>query len=219
MKWWETGSRQRDTQEPGAAKSYRACVCVSVCLCVCVCVQPLPEEQNSTGGAGFDWHPVGKQVTMSSEPGQVRVQGSRAGTAGAGGCPAELWGQEGARQSCASPEQVWMCPWEWVCAVPWLSRAGSPGAVLPAKPCPVASSAIPEGRWRVSLKVLGRAGGRAMEAGGSWRVSACGVVWVDVGPHPTPAVLPGKRTKKGMATAKQRLGKILKIHRNGKLLL
>jgi hypothetical protein len=29
----------------------------------------------------------------------------------------------------------------------------------------------------------------------------------------------GKRTKKGMATAKQRLGKILKIHRNGKLLL
>lgn len=30
---------------------------------------------------------------------------------------------------------------------------------------------------------------------------------------------PGKRTKKGMATAKQRLGKILKIHRNGKLLL
>eukprot|EP00062_Callorhinchus_milii_P017644 gi/632970253/ref/XP_007901546.1/ PREDICTED: lysine-specific demethylase PHF2 isoform X2 [Callorhinchus milii] len=29
----------------------------------------------------------------------------------------------------------------------------------------------------------------------------------------------GKRLKKGMATAKQRLGKILKIHRNGKLLL
>ncbi|XP_076994776.1 lysine-specific demethylase PHF2 isoform X2 [Tamandua tetradactyla] len=29
----------------------------------------------------------------------------------------------------------------------------------------------------------------------------------------------GKRTRKGMATAKQRLGKILKIHRNGKLLL
>uniref|UniRef100_A0A8C5R3W2 PHD finger protein 2 n=1 Tax=Leptobrachium leishanense TaxID=445787 RepID=A0A8C5R3W2_9ANUR len=29
----------------------------------------------------------------------------------------------------------------------------------------------------------------------------------------------GKKTKKGMATAKQRLGKILKIHRNGKLLL
>lgn len=36
---------------------------------------------------------------------------------------------------------------------------------------------------------------------------------------PTPALPPGKRTKKGMATAKQRLGKILKIHRNGKLLL
>uniref|UniRef100_A0A665WIA1 Lysine-specific demethylase PHF2 n=1 Tax=Echeneis naucrates TaxID=173247 RepID=A0A665WIA1_ECHNA len=32
-------------------------------------------------------------------------------------------------------------------------------------------------------------------------------------------VLPTKRLKKGMATAKQRLGKILKIHRNGKLLL
>uniref|UniRef100_A0A4W4G5Y4 Lysine-specific demethylase PHF2 n=1 Tax=Electrophorus electricus TaxID=8005 RepID=A0A4W4G5Y4_ELEEL len=31
--------------------------------------------------------------------------------------------------------------------------------------------------------------------------------------------LPAKRLKKGMATAKQRLGKILKIHRNGKLLL
>lgn len=37
---------------------------------------------------------------------------------------------------------------------------------------------------------------------------------------PMPSSLsPGKRTKKGMATAKQRLGKILKIHRNGKLLL
>uniref|UniRef100_A0A8C8RVL6 Lysine-specific demethylase PHF2 n=1 Tax=Pelusios castaneus TaxID=367368 RepID=A0A8C8RVL6_9SAUR len=33
------------------------------------------------------------------------------------------------------------------------------------------------------------------------------------------AAAKGKRTKKGMATAKQRLGKILKIHRNGKLLL
>ncbi|XP_023660820.2 lysine-specific demethylase phf2-like isoform X2 [Paramormyrops kingsleyae] len=36
------------------------------------------------------------------------------------------------------------------------------------------------------------------------------------------AVIPeakGKKLKKGMATAKQRLGKILKIHRNGKLLL
>uniref|UniRef100_A0A671MEI5 Histone lysine demethylase PHF8-like n=1 Tax=Sinocyclocheilus anshuiensis TaxID=1608454 RepID=A0A671MEI5_9TELE len=31
--------------------------------------------------------------------------------------------------------------------------------------------------------------------------------------------LTGKRPKKGLATAKQRLGKILKIHRNGKLLL
>ncbi|KAE8583274.1 hypothetical protein XENTR_v10020473 [Xenopus tropicalis] len=31
--------------------------------------------------------------------------------------------------------------------------------------------------------------------------------------------VPGKRPKKGLATAKQRLGKILKIHRNGKLLL
>ncbi|KAJ8785718.1 hypothetical protein J1605_006981 [Eschrichtius robustus] len=30
---------------------------------------------------------------------------------------------------------------------------------------------------------------------------------------------PGKRPKKGLATAKQRLGRILKIHRNGKLLL
>nr|XP_033782294.1 lysine-specific demethylase PHF2 isoform X1 [Geotrypetes seraphini] len=33
------------------------------------------------------------------------------------------------------------------------------------------------------------------------------------------AAAKGKRSKKGMATAKQRLGKILKIHRNGKLLL
>nr|XP_061812162.1 lysine-specific demethylase phf2-like [Nerophis lumbriciformis] len=32
-------------------------------------------------------------------------------------------------------------------------------------------------------------------------------------------ICPAKRLKKGMATAKQRLGKILKIHRNGKLLL
>ncbi|XP_019360596.1 PREDICTED: lysine-specific demethylase PHF2 isoform X4 [Gavialis gangeticus] len=36
---------------------------------------------------------------------------------------------------------------------------------------------------------------------------------------PNNATAKGKRTKKGMATAKQRLGKILKIHRNGKLLL
>ncbi|XP_032253710.1 lysine-specific demethylase PHF2 [Phoca vitulina] len=36
---------------------------------------------------------------------------------------------------------------------------------------------------------------------------------------PNNAAAKGKRTKKGMATAKQRLGKILKIHRNGKLLL
>ncbi|XP_018096560.1 histone lysine demethylase PHF8 isoform X1 [Xenopus laevis] len=36
----------------------------------------------------------------------------------------------------------------------------------------------------------------------------------------SPAMqVPGKRPKKGLATAKQRLGKILKIHRNGKLLL
>uniref|UniRef100_A0A452QNR4 PHD finger protein 2 n=1 Tax=Ursus americanus TaxID=9643 RepID=A0A452QNR4_URSAM len=35
----------------------------------------------------------------------------------------------------------------------------------------------------------------------------------------TVPACPRKRTKKGMATAKQRLGKILKIHRNGKLLL
>ena len=47
-----------------------------------------------------------------------------------------------------------------------------------------------------------------------------GVGWGGNGPSPrSPALLPGKRTKKGMATAKQRLGKILKIHRNGKLLL
>uniref|UniRef100_A0A7N8X1E8 PHD finger protein 8 n=1 Tax=Mastacembelus armatus TaxID=205130 RepID=A0A7N8X1E8_9TELE len=36
--------------------------------------------------------------------------------------------------------------------------------------------------------------------------------------HPFTLIL-GKRPKKGLATAKQRLGKILKIHRNGKLLL
>ncbi|XP_041130271.1 histone lysine demethylase PHF8 isoform X2 [Polyodon spathula] len=40
------------------------------------------------------------------------------------------------------------------------------------------------------------------------------------GPPATPTALgQGKRPKKGLATAKQRLGKILKIHRNGKLLL
>ncbi|XP_063792478.1 histone lysine demethylase PHF8 isoform X2 [Pseudophryne corroboree] len=36
---------------------------------------------------------------------------------------------------------------------------------------------------------------------------------------PASQVVQGKRPKKGLATAKQRLGKILKIHRNGKLLL
>ncbi|KAJ6655356.1 hypothetical protein lerEdw1_005548 [Lerista edwardsae] len=36
---------------------------------------------------------------------------------------------------------------------------------------------------------------------------------------PGPQTAPGKRPKKGLATAKQRLGRILKIHRNGKLLL
>lgn len=63
--------------------------------------------------------------------------------------------------------------------------------------------------------------GRAPGEGGS----QCGAVSVGqdgAGARPSPrcpALLPGKRTKKGMATAKQRLGKILKIHRNGKLLL
>ncbi|XP_065509370.1 LOW QUALITY PROTEIN: histone lysine demethylase PHF8 [Caloenas nicobarica] len=38
-------------------------------------------------------------------------------------------------------------------------------------------------------------------------------------PHAAPAAAQGKRPKKGLATAKQRLGRILKIHRNGKLLL
>uniref|UniRef100_A0A8C9U3G5 PHD finger protein 8 n=1 Tax=Scleropages formosus TaxID=113540 RepID=A0A8C9U3G5_SCLFO len=37
--------------------------------------------------------------------------------------------------------------------------------------------------------------------------------------RPRSFCLLGKRPKKGLATAKQRLGKILKIHRNGKLLL
>ncbi|XP_077185665.1 histone lysine demethylase PHF8 isoform X2 [Paroedura picta] len=36
---------------------------------------------------------------------------------------------------------------------------------------------------------------------------------------PGPQSAQGKRPKKGLATAKQRLGRILKIHRNGKLLL
>uniref|UniRef100_A0A1A8U7W7 Lysine-specific demethylase PHF2 n=1 Tax=Nothobranchius furzeri TaxID=105023 RepID=A0A1A8U7W7_NOTFU len=39
------------------------------------------------------------------------------------------------------------------------------------------------------------------------------------GDRTAPADPKAKRLKKGMATAKQRLGKILKIHRNGKLLL
>uniref|UniRef100_A0A8C1GI82 Histone lysine demethylase PHF8 n=1 Tax=Cyprinus carpio TaxID=7962 RepID=A0A8C1GI82_CYPCA len=38
-------------------------------------------------------------------------------------------------------------------------------------------------------------------------------------PQNSSRVCQGKRPKKGLATAKQRLGKILKIHRNGKLLL
>lgn len=42
-------------------------------------------------------------------------------------------------------------------------------------------------------------------------------------PPPSPGDIPappaGKRPRKGLATAKQRLGRILKIHRNGKLLL
>ncbi|XP_037706924.1 lysine-specific demethylase PHF2 [Choloepus didactylus] len=38
-------------------------------------------------------------------------------------------------------------------------------------------------------------------------------------PNSNSSAAKGKRTRKGMATAKQRLGKILKIHRNGKLLL
>lgn len=88
----------------------------------------------------------------------------------------------------------------------------------------------------MALEVLGRGSGLAagqpggaLEEGGGW-CGARGFIpggrgWVGcVGrelaltPH-SPALLPGKRTKKGMATAKQRLGKILKIHRNGKLLL
>ena len=65
----------------------------------------------------------------------------------------------------------------------------------------------------------GQPGGAPAEGGdrGGWRGL---YVWGRSGPSPcSPALLPGKRTKKGMATAKQRLGRILKIHRNGKLLL
>lgn len=52
----------------------------------------------------------------------------------------------------------------------------------------------------------------------SWRRAA--ILWLPVFSH---ALFldsdSGRRPKKGLATAKQRLGKILKIHRNGKLLL
>lgn len=59
--------------------------------------------------------------------------------------------------------------------------------------------------------------GRATEAGGGPRTIGAGDgCWSACLSLHCPT---GKRPKKGLATAKQRLGRILKIHRNGKLLL
>lgn len=53
-------------------------------------------------------------------------------------------------------------------------------------------------------------------SGSGWCFGGLGVPPIPVS-FPTPPA--GKRPRKGLATAKQRLGRILKIHRNGKLLL
>lgn len=108
------------------------------------------------------------------------------------------------------------CPWVRVGDVARPRWCRAPRRALPGG---WRGAPTPERCWAgagLAAGSLEGSGGRRRRPAGSFP----GGLWGRSGPsRRCPALLPGKRTKKGMATAKQRLGKILKIHRNGKLLL
>uniref|UniRef100_A0A5F9DCN4 PHD finger protein 2 n=1 Tax=Oryctolagus cuniculus TaxID=9986 RepID=A0A5F9DCN4_RABIT len=96
------------------------------------------------------------------------------------------------------------------------SQASQEGS-SPEPPPESHSSSLTDHEYTAAGAFAGAQGGRASQP------MAPGVFLTQRRPSASPpnnsTAAKGKRTKKGMATAKQRLGKILKIHRNGKLLL
>ncbi|KAM5261176.1 lysine-specific demethylase PHF2 isoform 2-T2 [Hipposideros larvatus] len=95
------------------------------------------------------------------------------------------------------------------------SQASQEGS-SPEPPPEAHSSSLADHEYTVAGSFAGTQAGRASQP------MAPGVFLTQRRPSassPNNTAAKGKRTKKGMATAKQRLGKILKIHRNGKLLL
>ncbi|KAF6327857.1 PHD finger protein 2 [Rhinolophus ferrumequinum] len=95
------------------------------------------------------------------------------------------------------------------------SQASQEGS-SPEPPSEAHSSSLADHEYTVAGAFAGTQAGRASQP------MAPGVFLTQRRPSassPNNTAAKGKRTKKGMATAKQRLGKILKIHRNGKLLL
>ncbi|XP_053781286.1 lysine-specific demethylase PHF2 isoform X2 [Desmodus rotundus] len=95
------------------------------------------------------------------------------------------------------------------------SQASQEGS-SPEIPPEAHSSSLADHEYTVAGTFTGAQAGRASQP------MAPGVFLTQRRPSassPNNTAAKGKRTKKGMATAKQRLGKILKIHRNGKLLL
>ncbi|XP_025840269.1 lysine-specific demethylase PHF2 isoform X1 [Vulpes vulpes] len=95
------------------------------------------------------------------------------------------------------------------------SQASQEGS-SPEPPAEAHSSSLADHEYTAAGAFAGAQAGRASQP------MAPGVFLTQRRPSassPNNTAAKGKRTKKGMATAKQRLGKILKIHRNGKLLL
>lgn len=163
----------------------------------CPCEHSLPSGGESLGLDGPScWGQTGHPQAMSWD-----ACGLGEGTAGLA-----LWGQW-VPQVCDG-----MCPsCGGATLVPVLDAPGSWGG---------------SGQGPRLVGWLRPCGGAGMGLGFPWGrqqwYGAGGSLCVGLEPprgSPAPALPPGKRTKKGMATAKQRLGKILKIHRNGKLLL
>ncbi|XP_054982612.1 lysine-specific demethylase PHF2 isoform X4 [Sorex araneus] len=96
------------------------------------------------------------------------------------------------------------------------SQASQEGSSPEPPPPESHSSSLADHEYTVAGAFAGAQAGRAAQP------MAPGVFLTQRRPSassPNNTAAKGKRTKKGMATAKQRLGKILKIHRNGKLLL
>lgn len=192
------------------------------------CVRSLSREASRSGTAlawlRSDCHPVGKEVT--------REQLARPGE----GTGWQDWRCGGRRSPSREGMRRAFPPPSGVCSegrVPGRGGAGSSEAVPPRRalsdgwlgaggePPRLRGGRGLGGAGRGLGGAEGRAGCGAARRGAGEGGRRCGARGVTAaGPHPgPPALLPGKRTKKGMATAKQRLGKILKIHRNGKLLL